>query len=98
MTYYLLIHSIYFGLSLSFALYCLYIWTVIRFDHRITKNKLTLQPYLYMLVFFLSCIAMDFMVIFDLDEDGDFQSFLNAYCCEMVYFFKLMFVLLAFGI
>ena len=93
---YMINHSLYFGLSLTFAVISIWIKSVISKDFRITKNKLTLRPYFYMFCFFLACIVMDFGLIFK-NGKSEFKKISVAYLCLVVYFLRLLFVFLAFG-
>jgi hypothetical protein len=94
---YNLSHSSYFAFCLTFAFFTISNWIILKHDHRVTKNKLTLQPYLYMTLYFFVCIAVDVCVIDNINGNGVFNSLATSYIYEGVYFLKLMMVLMAFG-
>ena len=91
-----LLQSFIFGLTTTYLLITLWYYIYARFQVRVTKNKLTLQPYLYMIGYFLTTLLKDILQL-TRDKDNAFVSLGLAYFYLFVNGLELMFVLMAFG-
>ena len=70
-------------------------WIHAEYQRRLTKNKLTLRPYLFMMGFFLSLMILDNLIVFM--PEGHFVHLSIAYTFYVFDFMRLFFCLAAFG-
>ena len=73
------IQSFIFGLTIFYLLVTLWYYIYARFQVRVTKNKLTLQPYLYMMCYFLTNLIKN-MLQLTRDKNDAFPNLGLAYC------------------
>jgi hypothetical protein len=83
-------------MTVSFIILTVGILVRATFHRRITKNKLTMKPYYYMVGYF-SCIVLKNFVLLTLTENGEFPSLFLAWLYFLLDYVKLCSILLSFG-
>jgi hypothetical protein len=92
----ILVHALYFGMTVTFVMLTIAILVRASYHRGITKNKLTMRPYYYMIGYF-SCIIAKNLVLLNLNEKGEFTSLFVAYVYLVLDYGKALSVLLSFG-
>ena len=90
-----ILQSFIFGLTGTYLAITLWYYIYAKCQMKITNNKLTLQPYLYTIGYFLTTLLKDSLQLTNKDD-----AFLNlgiAYCYMITSFSEQMFILMAFG-
>jgi hypothetical protein len=91
-----LVHACYFGMTATFVVLTIIILVRAAYQRRITKNKLTLNPYYYMIGYF-SFIILKNWVLLSRNDKGEFPGLLMAWTYIFMDYLKTLSVLMAFG-
>jgi hypothetical protein len=91
-----IVHATYFGMTVTFIVLTVGILVRATFHRRITKNKLTMKPYYYMLGYFTCIVAKNF-VLLTRNTKGEFPGLFMAWFYFMLDFGKTFSVLMSFG-
>ena len=91
-----MVHAFYFGMCATFIVLTAVLTVRATYRREITKNKLTMQPYYYMIGYF-TCIIFKNWVLLSLNKKGEFPGLFMAYLYLFLDYGKMLSVLMAFG-
>ena len=80
---------------MTFLVFTLVIWTQAKWNIRITRNRLTLKPYLFMMSYFATLVIKNLILVNP--TSGAFSNITTAYFYLLFDYISRMSLLMAFG-